>query len=442
MYINAQWKEIYDAINLDNADLLDSLVPPINIFNGKEKYWSNELYLRYCWQSDDTLSHAITLGHTSCIRILLDKIYSGDLNPALIHGHFSYGVTPLLCACKRCDLNLVRELVERGSANIHEDEILLAAIQQNDEIFVDYLLNKGCNPQSTYNKYILCEASRCGYLGIVKNLLKHGADPNTQDYSNRTAFDYAILKRDIEIAKVLLLHTHGHITTTNDNFTPMMLAAHYNLRPIVDLLFELLPLDRAVDDLLRLACRYTIDRHMLDGDNAFYFFAQGLNGKQTSDNPILYEVYEFHHECQTFDELISIQNDNNAMRMHALLVNERIFRQHGDIAIYFDLVEKQCDYYHDNQLFHRCLQIRIHAYQLIRRVQNDSYDQRRWHDNKFDSLVKDLQNILRQSGVVPVDSLVIIFNWIFDQNMIVSTFLQLNLLKIVICVSIYSIVQN
>ncbi|CAF4555827.1 unnamed protein product, partial [Rotaria magnacalcarata] len=37
-----------------------------------------------------------------------------------------------------------------------------------------------------------------------------------------------------------------------------MLAVHHDLRPIVDLLFQMLPIDRAVDDLLRLTCRCTI----------------------------------------------------------------------------------------------------------------------------------------------------------------------------------------
>ncbi|CAF3815067.1 unnamed protein product [Rotaria magnacalcarata] len=39
----------------------------------------------------------------------------------------------------------------------------------------------------------------------------------------------------------------------------MMLAVHHDLRPIVDLLFQMLPIDRAVDDLLRLTCRCTIN---------------------------------------------------------------------------------------------------------------------------------------------------------------------------------------
>ncbi|CAF4737596.1 unnamed protein product, partial [Rotaria magnacalcarata] len=38
-----------------------------------------------------------------------------------------------------------------------------------------------------------------------------------------------------------------------------MLAVHHDLRPIVDLLFQMLPIDRAVDDLLRLTCRCTIN---------------------------------------------------------------------------------------------------------------------------------------------------------------------------------------
>ena len=42
--IQAQWNEIEQAIDENNADLLYSLLPPVNLFNTKEKYWSNDFY--------------------------------------------------------------------------------------------------------------------------------------------------------------------------------------------------------------------------------------------------------------------------------------------------------------------------------------------------------------------------------------------------------------
>ncbi|CAF2885392.1 unnamed protein product [Rotaria sp. Silwood2] len=238
-YIDSQWSEIYEAINIGNAGLLESIVPPINIYNGTKKYWSDELYSQQCWHTTDILSRTINLERTSCIRVLLDKVYSGDLDPAIVHGDFHLYRTPLAYACQEGDLNLVRELVECA---------------QMQDIF--------------------------------------------------------------DIVELLLSYIHGNIATNHDNFTPMMLAAHHDLRPIVDLLFQILPLDRAADDLLQLACRYTIDHNMQNHDMALYFFEQGLNGNSTPYHLIREKVYEFCHECQTLDQLEFIQDDENTCFTH------------------------------------------------------------------------------------------------------------------------------
>ncbi|CAF4759138.1 unnamed protein product, partial [Rotaria sp. Silwood2] len=162
-----------------------------------------------------------------------------------------------------------------------------------------------------------------------------------------------------------------------------------------------------------------------------YFFVQGLNGKQTLNNSVINEVYEFRQECQTLDQLESIQDDGNAMRMHALLVNERIFLQRQDYSTYIDLIEKQCNYYCDQHLYHRSLQLRLHAYQLMIRVQNDCPEARKLYENGLNRLVDNLQSILIQDNLVPIDSLVIIFNLIFEQYVPAMKFSQINLLIII-----------
>ncbi|CAF3935291.1 unnamed protein product [Rotaria sp. Silwood1] len=263
---------------------------------------------------------------------------------------------------------------------------------------VEYLLSQGCNYQNRYDQFILHDASARGHSEIVKILLKYGADPNPLDYSGWTPLDYAIDQRNFDIAEILISYSHGNIKENGDNFTPLMIAAHYDLRSIVELLFKILPLDRAADDLLRLACRYTIDLNMLNHDMALYFFVQGLNGKQISNNSIINEVYEFRQECQTLDQLESIQDDENAMRMHALLVNERIFLQRQDYSSYIDLIEKQCNYYCDQHLYHRSLQLRLHAYQLMIRVQNDCPEARKLYENSLNRLVGNLQNDSIEKG--------------------------------------------
>ncbi|CAF4846957.1 unnamed protein product, partial [Rotaria sp. Silwood2] len=93
-YIQAQWYEIFKAIDNDNADLLDCLIPPVNIYNSKEKYWCNEKYNQYC-EDSNILLYAIRDGRINCIRVLLDKVYSGDVNPDILQGNSWFGQTPL-----------------------------------------------------------------------------------------------------------------------------------------------------------------------------------------------------------------------------------------------------------------------------------------------------------------------------------------------------------
>ncbi|UJR13239.1 hypothetical protein I4U23_000261 [Adineta vaga] len=217
-------------------------------------------------------------------------------------------------------------------------------------------------------------------------------------------------------------------------FTPMMLAAYRDLRPIVDLLFQLLPSERCIDDLGRLACRYTLDPEMVNPEMAFYFFTQSLNEKSSLDDSTLYEVYDFRRECQTLEQLESIRDNNHAMRMHALLVNERTFLQHGDPEIYFFLIEQQCNYYSDNHMFLRSLQLRLHTCQLILQIQNDNYDTKALHRKQCISLAEDLEFMWNEDEIVSVDILVTVINWSFSSTAHYRYLsLYINLLKIAVC---------
>ncbi|CAF1226161.1 unnamed protein product [Rotaria magnacalcarata] len=118
-YIKAQWQEIHDAIGRDDVDLLDCLTPPINIFNNKEKYWSNELDSYSYRQGTNILSFSLRLERTRCIQVLLNKLSSGDLDPYALNDYLPYRSKPICYACNNRDLNLVRELVECAHADIN-----------------------------------------------------------------------------------------------------------------------------------------------------------------------------------------------------------------------------------------------------------------------------------------------------------------------------------
>ncbi|CAF1025280.1 unnamed protein product [Adineta ricciae] len=433
-YIDAQWKEICDVIDLNDSELLECLLPPTNVFNSKEIYWTNELSAKEYKPFINILSHAIRIGHSYCVGVILDKIYTGELETDLLHKFYNIEHVPLWYACKFSDLNLVQELVEYAHVNINQYDFLRLAVLQNDVLLVDYLLSQGYDIQSHLYEDILHRAVDRGYFHIVKTLLKYGVDPNPQDDVDKTPLDYAIHHKDVDMIKVLLEHKHGHLQPNYDKFTPMMLAAHHNSRYIVDLLFRLLPFDQCIDDLVRLACRYTVDLEIHDQEMAFYFFSQGLNKKQLSDDFPLYEVYEFRRECQTLEELESIRNDSHLMQLHALLVNERMYLEHGDTNLYLNIIEKQCEPYIGRNSVHQRFHLRLHAYQLILRIQKDEYDFKRLFDEETnDELCQDFFQIWENDGFVSIDSLVTVANWMFFSNLSFTS-LQIKIVKIIICI--------
>ncbi|UJR19204.1 hypothetical protein I4U23_022334 [Adineta vaga] len=232
------------------------------------------------------LSHAIRIRHTKCVRLLLHKIYNEKLEDDLLHESYNIERVPLWNACQIGDLDLVQELVQYAYVDINADSFLKSAVEQNNEILVDYLLNQGCDIQLDFNKHILHHVVNQGYYRIVQSLLKCNANPNIQDYDSVTPLDYAVYKRDIKMIEILVKHTNEYLQVNANNFTPMMSAVYHNLRPIVNLLFRLLPFDQCIDDLIRLACRYTIDIKMENRQMAFYFFSQELELIQDNDHDL------------------------------------------------------------------------------------------------------------------------------------------------------------
>jgi ankyrin repeat protein len=391
------------------------------VHNGRHEYWSKKRGWAKRRYPHTILTHAICQGDSEYIRIILEDIDRGNIYPTIVDHVCSDGRTALWHACNQGDFDLVRELVEYGYANINKCGILIVAAQNGYEKIIDYLLSRGCDPNrraKNYNERALHAASRRNHLDIVNALLKHGADPLIRDYQGRTALDYAIHKRHIEIAKVLIHHQGGHFVMNQMGFTPLMLATYCGNTPIVDILLGILPHQQILDELTLLACKYTIDGAVSKRNQAYCYFEMALSMPTSLCNSEPCEAYEFLSECQTLNQLALIRENDNAMRMHALLVSERLLLQSGEVNHLVSLIIKQSNFYKWHGIFHRCLQLRLHAYRLVIQMEHD--DWRAWHDSKWhtkylDTLMELLLDILQQEGTVPVESLVLIWTWILKR---------------------------
>jgi hypothetical protein len=417
-YMEIKEYRIRTAINNNDVDFLDLILRQLKINQGQNESSRIKKRQKKMRQPHTMLTHAIQLGHSECIHIILDNVYCGNIYPTIIDHVCRNGRTALWHACQIGDLDLVRELVERGRVNINKCGVLIVAAQNGHEKIVDYLLSQGCDPNrrtKNYNESALHAASRRNHLGIVNLLLKHGADSTILDYKKRTALDYAIHKRHIAIAEILIHYQEGRFVMNGAGFTPLMLAASCNNIPIVDILLSILPHQQALDELTLLACKYTIDGIEKKRDQAYCYFEKALSATKPLWKSEPCETYEFLNECQTLDELALIQKNDNAMRMHALLVSERLLLKRGYVDPFVSLIIKQSNFYRRSGLFHRCLQLRIHAYRLIIQTNHNHWQNLEWYKAKLCAFVNILFEILHKEGSVPVEPLTFIWTWIVNR---------------------------
>ncbi|CAF1306550.1 unnamed protein product [Adineta ricciae] len=414
------------AIRLKDADFLEVLLRQLklnyeNDFHPKVKDNFGRRRTRHrrrITRSETMLTDAIKNADSRCVETILDGVYDGFIYSTIVDHVCANGRTALWHACRKGDFNFVRELVERAHANVNRCGVLLVAIQNNHEEIVNYLLQQGCDPNrrvKNYNESALHIASRRNRLAIVKLLLKYGAEVNVLDYKKRTPLDYAVHKRYVDIARILIEHHNGRFIMGQAGFTPLMLAAYCDNKPIVQLLVNILPDQQVLDELLLLASRYTIDGNLSKRDEAYCYFERALSrAAPACINPSC-EAYEYLTECQTLDELVSIRNDDNKLRMYALVVSERLLLQKGELKHLLTLIMKQSDVYRWQRLFRRCLQLRMHAYQLLLQAEDHrKYDEKVQKSYLF-QIVSSLYKILETEKRIPVHSLARIWSWILDE---------------------------
>ena len=108
----------------------------------------------------------------------------------------------------------------------------------------------------------------------LMNYLVSHCDLRKSIHAGRTTLDCVISRRHMETAKLLIYY--GDTERNRDGFFPMMLAVHHDLSPLIDLLFQRLPLQEALDELALLACHYIITGDVQNRQKAFDLFVRGL----------------------------------------------------------------------------------------------------------------------------------------------------------------------
>ena len=212
-YIQVQYDAIYKAIKENNADRLYILLSIINLNYDEEKDWPCDSWGTSSIE-DNILYQAVDRQHIDCVKVILGKLRNIDHSKAKIcHYRRFFSHNPLLVACGKGNLNIVQMLIERSGAWYFRESAFFIAFEQGHEEIMNYLITK-------------CDLRKCVFR------------------EGRTALDCVISGGYIETAK-LLIH-YGETHRNGDGFSPMMLAVHHHLTPLIDLLFQRLPFEEAL----------------------------------------------------------------------------------------------------------------------------------------------------------------------------------------------------
>ncbi len=100
-------------------------------------------------------------------------------------------------------------------------------------------MKKGANPnKSKYGRTPLHTAAYEGRFDVVKLLLEHGADPNTQDKDGRTPLHWAALRGLVDVVRLLLVHGADPTVEDEDGKTPLDLARVKGFHEVVSVIKE------------------------------------------------------------------------------------------------------------------------------------------------------------------------------------------------------------
>ena len=161
----------------------------------------------------------------------------------------TYGQTPLMYACRRGQIEVVRELIGLGaSVNTTSSRgrtPLFEAILESQEDIVDLILTRedlDINAVQTKedNRTALMLAARLDQTNIVASLLRHPKmEVNQQDSHGWTALSIAIYKASFNVVEHLLQEPKLDVNLALTNgYSPLILAAMANNSAMVSLLLQ------------------------------------------------------------------------------------------------------------------------------------------------------------------------------------------------------------
>jgi ankyrin repeat protein len=258
-------KEELNQYGLENHDFLLNRFPLAQHKEAKDFFSSVQDWRSSITEEASVLHHALLAG---CQHVLFALL---NASPDSINVPNRQGKTLLICACEMDDIDLAKELLQRGAqinlqdgrgctALFHtvarDNNDLLDVLLKQEAIDVDVqgmngltalmyavflvhlrmvnpLIDRGANvnfqteQQQTplmMSVYSDTEDAQSNCIAIINTLLERGADINRQDEDGLTALMHAVTQRRLDIAELLLAHGADKTIKNKENQTAMDLA--------------------------------------------------------------------------------------------------------------------------------------------------------------------------------------------------------------------------
>ena len=334
-------------------------------------------------EDGDTALHFACRSHAS-LEILSCLIENG----ASINACTNCKVTPLMMAVENCHKDVVSFLIEHEANVDLQDEDGDTALHfacNSDHASLEILsclIENGASINACTDCKItpLMMAVQNCHKYVVSYLIEHGANVDLQDEDGDTALHYVAYQesRVDKTETFLTLSTAGAscLCKNSKGLTPLLVASGQGLTEVVESLIQQpeMTKEQRIDALELLGASLALEDGVLDVEEGLVFIKRGMIERFADpSNPLLkcqmepVEAYQNRKESQTLEELVQVEDDEDAVIMESLVVRERILGRNTE-----DLLEPIrfiASYYEDDdfptsaRLYRHAMKIAQHCSQ-------------------------------------------------------------------------------
>ena len=245
-------KEVFEAANSGDADLLDEVLQQMNVNERASALETRTVHVSRRAVESTPLIAAAWNGNLDCVKVLLS--YKADLEGRCNDkrhwdAEFSdKSYTATFVAATYGHVAVLSCLVENGAdvntrSTVNNFSPLMKASENGHMNVVTFLVGHGGNMdlQDKDGNTALHYAFRRKFLDVAHKLLTLGANVNLQDKDGKTPLHHAISRRVLRRDTVLtcLVKNGADINScANDNCTPLMIASRHNRVNAVTFLVE------------------------------------------------------------------------------------------------------------------------------------------------------------------------------------------------------------